>query len=78
MFYQFGKVRSSVARESLRRNERAEHETEHLTNLIFPNGTLQERSFSGLSFLARYGEHFLDHIYESIQVERHDHEVIVL
>ena len=78
MFYQFGKVRSSVARESLRRNERAEHETEHLSNLVFPNGTLQERNFSGLSFIARYGEHFLDRIYESIQVERHDHQAIVM
>ncbi len=78
MLYQFGKVRATVARESLRRDERAGREAAHLANLIFPNGALQERSFSGLSFLARHGESFLDRIHESIQTDCHDHQVVVI
>ena len=78
MLYQFGKVRSNVARESLRRDERAGREAAHLANLIFPNGTLQERSFSALSFLARYGDSFLDRIHESIHGDCHDHQVVVI
>ena len=78
MLYQFGKVRATVARESLRRDERAGREAAHLANLVFPNGTLQERSFSALSFLARHGEPFLDRIHESIQIDCHDHQVVVI
>lgn len=78
MLYQFRKVRSSVARESLRRDARAEREANHLANLVFANGTLQERNFSALSFLARHGEQFLDRIYESIHDSRHDHQAMVL
>ena len=78
MLYQFGKVRATVARESLRRDERAGSEAAHLANLIYPNGTLQERGFSALSFLARHGESFLDRIHESIHTDCHDHQVLVI
>ena len=78
MLYQFGKVRSTVARESLRRDDRAGREAAHLANLIFPNGTLQERSFSALSFLARHGDSFLDRIHELIHTDCHDHQVVVI
>ena len=78
MLYQFGKVRSTVARESLRRDQRAEREADHLANLVFPHGALQERSFSVLSFLARYGESFLDRIHGSIHAGCHDHQVVTM
>ena len=78
IIYQFGKVRSSGARESLRRNERAGRDAGHLAHLIFPNGAPQERSLSVLSFLARHGERFIDSLYTSVDTNQHDHQVIVL
>jgi len=78
MLYQFGKIQATVAREGLRRDSRAGQEAEYLSNLIFPNNTLQERTYSVLPFLARYGEGFIDRIHQAINPDCHDHQVLVI
>ena len=78
MLYQFGKIQATVAREGLRRDSRALDEAAHLSNLIYPNNTLQERTYSVLPFLARYGPEFIDRIYQAINPDCHDHQVLVI
>jgi len=78
MLYQFGKIQATVAREGLRRDSRAGQEAEYLSNLIFPNNTLQERTYSVLPFLARYGDGFIDRIHRAINPDCHDHQVLVI
>ncbi len=78
MLYQFGKIQAAAAREGLRRDSRAGQEAEYLSNLIFPNNTLQERTYSVLPFLARYGEGFIDRIHQAINPDCHDHQVLVI
>ena len=78
MLYQFGKIQAAAAREGLRRDSRAGQEAAYLSNLIFPNNTLQERTYSVLPFLARYGEGFIDRIHQAINPDCHDHQVLVI
>ena len=78
MLYQFGKIQATVAREGLRRDSRAGQEAAHLSNLIFPNNALQERTYSVLSFVARYGWDFAARIHRAINPDCHDHQVLVI
>jgi uncharacterized protein YllA (UPF0747 family) len=55
ILYQFERLRRKAAREALRRNERAHQEAVYLTNLIYPHKHLQERFYSILPFLAKFG-----------------------
>ncbi|MFN3322252.1 MAG: bacillithiol biosynthesis cysteine-adding enzyme BshC [Bryobacteraceae bacterium] len=75
MLYQLGKMERKVAREALRRQERASGEASRLYSLIYPNKHLQERVYSILPFLARHGLDLLDRIYEGIHLDCPDHIV---
>ncbi len=55
ILYQFERLRRKAAREAMRRNERAHQEAIYLINLIYPQKHLQERFYSILPFLARFG-----------------------
>ncbi len=78
MLYQFGKIRSKAAQESLRRDSRAEADAAYLAGLIFPDQTLQERVYSVLPFLARHGLAFIDQVAEAIRPSCRDHQVLAL
>ncbi len=78
MLYQFEKIQAAVAREGLRRDSRAGQEAAHLSNLIFPNNTLQERTYSVLPFLARCGVGFIDRVHQAINPDCHHHQVLVI
>ncbi len=78
MLYQFEKIQAAVAREGLRRDSRAGQEAAHLSNLIFPNNHFQERTYSVLPFLARYGVGFIDRVHQAINPDCHDHQVLVI
>jgi bacillithiol synthase len=77
ILYQLSKIRRKTARECARRDERAASETAHLANLIYPHRHLQERLYSILPFLARYGLDFVDRLYENVQVDRPDHRILM-
>lgn len=76
--YQLSKMQAKTARESLRRDERCQLEADRLTHLIFPEKTLQERLYCVLPFLAKHGDALLPTIYEAIDVEHFDHQVLTI
>jgi bacillithiol biosynthesis cysteine-adding enzyme BshC len=76
--YQIEKTRSKIARETLRRNSRAEAETRYLGNLIYPHRHLQERFYSILPFLAQHGLDLVDQLYEAVALECPDHRVFTI
>ena len=78
MLHQFGKIRSKAGQESLRRDSRAESNAAYLSQLILPNEVPQERLFAAPSFLARYGLPFIENVYQAIQPDCPDHQVISL
>jgi len=78
MTYQLTKLRAKVARETLRRNQKALEEAEFLYNTIYPHKHLQERFYSILPFLARHGFDLVDRLYESVRLDCPDHILLSL
>jgi len=76
--YQLSKMQAKAARESLLRNERSRGDADRLANLIYPQKTLQERLYCALPFLAQYGDHLLESVYEAIDSDCLDHQVITI
>ncbi|HEX5226160.1 MAG TPA: bacillithiol biosynthesis cysteine-adding enzyme BshC [Bryobacteraceae bacterium] len=79
MLYQLGKIEHKTAREMLKRNERAQVETDSMCGLVFPNKHLQERYYSILPFLARHGvSELMDTLYGQLTLACPDHRVLVV
>ncbi len=78
MLYQFSKIRSKAAQESLRRNARAQGDAAYLANLIYPERRPQERLYSALSFYARCGPDFVKSVQRAVRPDCHDHQVLTL
>lgn len=76
--FQLGKIQAKAARESLKRNERSVGDADRLSNLIHPEKTLQERLFCALPFLAQYGEHLIPAIYDAVDPDCLDHQVLTV
>jgi bacillithiol synthase len=76
--YQLAKMQRKVARESLRRNVRAQEEAHFLFNALYPHKHLQERFYGILPFLARHGMDLIDRIYDNVHVDCPDHHLLFL
>jgi bacillithiol synthase len=76
--YQLTKIQKKVAREALRRNQRAQEEGRHLYNAIYPHKHLQERFYTILPFLARHGTDVIDRIFDCIHTDCPDHHLLYL
>jgi bacillithiol biosynthesis cysteine-adding enzyme BshC len=74
--HQIDRLRARVARAEQQRNEVITRHADALNNSLFPNKALQEREVAGISFVARYGIELLAHLYQAIQPDCHDHQVI--
>jgi bacillithiol biosynthesis cysteine-adding enzyme BshC len=74
--YQFHKIRAKAAHESLRRDSRAAQEAAFLSNALFPQKTLQERVYCALPFLAAQGLDLVDRVYDAINPDCHDHQIL--
>ena len=76
--YQFGKIERKTAREFLRRDERANHDAAHLSDLLYPHKHLQERLLSILPFVAKHGFDLIDRIEEHTCIDCVDHHVMAI
>ncbi|MGD1097774.1 MAG: bacillithiol biosynthesis cysteine-adding enzyme BshC [Bryobacteraceae bacterium] len=76
VLYQLEKMRRKIARETLRRNDRATADAAYLTNLLYPHRHLQERFYSILPFLAKHGLDLVDQLYEAVRMDCPDHRVL--
>jgi bacillithiol biosynthesis cysteine-adding enzyme BshC len=78
IFYQLGKMEQKVARETFRREERAQADATFLSGLLFPHGHLQERLYCILPFLAEHGTGLIDRLYENVRLECPDHQILMV
>lgn len=78
MRYQLGRLRSRVARAELQRQEELTRHAAQLMSCLFPNKNLQEREVAGVSFVARYGPQSLLQLYDAIQTNCPDHQMLYL
>lgn len=76
IFHQLAKIERKAAREALRREDRAEADAAYLQNLILPHKHPQERLYTFLPFVARYGFDFVNSMYEEIRLDVRDHVVV--
>jgi bacillithiol biosynthesis cysteine-adding enzyme BshC len=74
--HQMQKIRLKTAREILRRDREAASGSDHLHQLLFPHRHMQERFYSILPFLAKYGFDLPQHIYEALELSCPDHRII--
>lgn len=76
MKYQLEHLRASASRAELRQSELLERHASFLSNLLYPNKTLQEREIAGIYFVARYGPELLHQLYENIHGDCLDHQLL--
>jgi bacillithiol biosynthesis cysteine-adding enzyme BshC len=78
ILYQLSKIERKTARETLRRDERADEDARSLSGLIYPEKHLQERFYSILPFLAKHGYGLLDTLYDSVHPDCPDHKILIV
>ena len=78
ILHQIGKLERKVARETMRRHERAQSDAAFLTNLVFPHRHLQERLYCILPFLAQHGMDLIGKLYDNVHLDCHDHQVLTV
>ena len=76
MLHQLSQLEGRAARAELLRNEVVTGHANALSSALFPHKALQEREAAGVSFVARYGPGLLRGLFETMQCDCHDHQVI--
>jgi bacillithiol biosynthesis cysteine-adding enzyme BshC len=78
MQYQLERLYTQAARAEAQKSELVTRHADSLSQSLYPGKELQERAIGGIYFLARYGNSFLRDLYDSIQLDCHDHQIIEL
>jgi len=76
--YQIERLHSQAARAEAQKGELVTRHAESLSQTLYPDKGLQERGVGGIYFLARHGREFLQQLYDAIQPDCHDHQVLEL
>ena len=78
MQHQLEKLYAQAARAEALKGELVSRHAEGLSQALYPNKGLQERTVGGVYFLARYGRDLLHQLYDTIISSCHDHQVVEL
>ena len=78
MHYQLATLERKAAQAAQSRSEQVERDAARLENSLYPHKTFQERFYSGINYLARYGPSLLDQMYDQISVKCSNHQVALL
>jgi bacillithiol biosynthesis cysteine-adding enzyme BshC len=76
MHHQLTQLRARAARAELRQSEIFGRHASLLSNMLYPDKTLQEREIAGIYFLAQHGVQFLQELFAAIRTECVDHQLI--
>jgi len=71
-------MRTKFYRAEIEKNETAERRIDNAFAALFPRDGLQERTLNITSFLARYGENFVQWIYNEVDVDSKEHQILFL
>jgi bacillithiol biosynthesis cysteine-adding enzyme BshC len=72
--YQVGKIARKTATQILAKDEQARRDAESLHGLVFPENHLQERLYSFVPLIAKFGPDLIQQVYEHVRVECPDHQ----
>jgi len=76
--HQLEKLYSQAVRAEAQKGELVSRHAETLSQSLYPNKGLQERTDAGIYFLARYGLDLLPQLYEAIHSNCPDHQILEL
>jgi len=76
--YQIDGLRTRFNRAQVGRDEAVHRQIERAFDLLYPGKVLQERHINITSLLARHGRYVVEWIYNAIELESNDHEVVYL
>jgi uncharacterized protein YllA (UPF0747 family) len=76
MQYQLSNLERKASAAVQKRSDQVEKDALRLENSLYPEKSLQERFYGGVSLLGRFGAPLLDQLYESISLDSSDHKVI--
>ena len=78
MQHQLEKLQTQAARAEAQKSELVGRHAEMLSQSLYPDKGLQERGIGGVYYLARYGSDLLRQLYEAIQPDCYDHQILEL
>ncbi|MBZ5686174.1 MAG: bacillithiol biosynthesis cysteine-adding enzyme BshC [Acidobacteriia bacterium] len=78
MQHQLEKLYAQAARAEALKGELVSRHSEGLSQALYPNKGLQERTLGGIYFLARYGNELLHQLFDTINSSCHDHQIVEL
>ena len=78
MQHQLEKLYAQAARAEAQKGELVTRHAETLSQALYPEKGLQERTVGGIYFLARYGSDFLHQLYDTISPNCPDHQIVEL
>jgi uncharacterized protein YllA (UPF0747 family) len=76
--YQVGKIARKTATQIMARDEHATRDARSLNGFIFPEKHLQERLYSIVPFIAKFGPGLVDELYSAVRMECPDHQFLVV
>jgi uncharacterized protein YllA (UPF0747 family) len=76
--YQIDGLRTRFNRSQVARDEAVHRQLEHAFDLLYPHKSLQERHINVTSFIARHGLYLVDWIFDAIELESNEHQVVYL
>ncbi|HEU5235724.1 MAG TPA: bacillithiol biosynthesis cysteine-adding enzyme BshC [Pyrinomonadaceae bacterium] len=76
--YQIDGLRTRFNRAQVARDEAVQRQLEHAADLLYPEKTLQERRLNITSLLARHGRYVIDWIFDAIDLDSNQHEIVYL
>jgi uncharacterized protein YllA (UPF0747 family) len=76
--YQVAKIARKTAAQMLAKDEQANRDATSLHGLAFPENHLQERLYSFIPLIAKFGPDLVERVYEHVRVECPDHQFAVV
>ncbi|MDP9053927.1 MAG: bacillithiol biosynthesis cysteine-adding enzyme BshC [Acidobacteriota bacterium] len=76
--YQMEKMVRKTALRIMARDEQATRDAGSLSGLAFPERHLQERLYSIVPFIAKFGPGIVDKLYSAVRIECPDHQFVVV
>jgi uncharacterized protein YllA (UPF0747 family) len=76
--YQVAKITRKTAGQIMARDEQATRDARSLNGLVFPEKHLQERLYSIVPFIAKFGPGLVNEFYSAVRMECPDHQFVVV
>jgi len=71
-------VEKKIRQAAAKRNETAGRQLRKAIDNVYPSQRLQERVFNILPYLVKYGSAFLEKLDQTVDIDEHDHQVLLM